>query len=395
MAATAPFIVPPLKDLCVKEVAANFEASPNFGPLPDKYVKKVVDILPIDLPLELAGSTIADEDYWRRRCCSRWSNLEVTAHASSWKQLYFERNLEDVLEQYDPAVNALEDMRRLMMYSRRFAQTIRLRQLPSHLDLAIMFDAMINSPSSLAVQYSLKNVGMEYDRSLFGMKLADCRALAKCLEKTETLTYLDLSNNGLDDDKVRMLASGLVENVSITHLNLAHNKIADRGVRALAKLLDAKSVIGILELQDNHVHTEGAKALARSLKSNVALLSLNLRLNRMGDDGVRVVADSLRASRSIQRLNVSSNSAGPEAAQSLAALVRVSPTITELDASVNPSFGQEGVAALRRAVEQNMSLVRVDVRQCGGSADEELAIAENLRARQERRDRAKALDRGQ
>jgi len=26
---------------------------------------------------------------------------------------------------------------------------------------------------------------MEYDRSLFGMKLADCRCLAKCLEKTE------------------------------------------------------------------------------------------------------------------------------------------------------------------------------------------------------------------
>lgn len=35
----------------------------------------------------------------------------------------------------------------------------------------------------------------------------------------------DLSNNGLDDDKVRMLASGLVENLSVTHLNLSHNKV--------------------------------------------------------------------------------------------------------------------------------------------------------------------------
>lgn len=42
-----------------------------------------------------------------------------------------------------------------------------------------------SSPSGLSVHYSLKNVGMEYDRSLFGMKLADCRSLAKCLEKTE------------------------------------------------------------------------------------------------------------------------------------------------------------------------------------------------------------------
>ncbi len=93
----------------------------------------------------------------------------------------------------------------------------------------------------------------------------------------QTLTYLDLSNNGLDDDKVRMLASGLVENVSITHLNLAHNKIADRGVRALAKLLDSKSVISLLELQDNQIHAEGAKSLARALKTNEALISVNLR----------------------------------------------------------------------------------------------------------------------
>ena len=65
-----------------------------------------------------------------------------------------------------------------------------------------------SSPSSLAVHYTLPNVGMEYDRSLFGMKLADCRALAKALETNETLTYLDLSNNALDDDKVGSRGGG-------------------------------------------------------------------------------------------------------------------------------------------------------------------------------------------
>ena len=61
---------------------------------------------------------------------------------------------------------------------------------------------MCSSPSGLSVHYNLQNVGMEYDRTLFGMKLADCRNLAKALESNETLTYLDVSNNGLDDDKV-------------------------------------------------------------------------------------------------------------------------------------------------------------------------------------------------
>lgn len=44
------------QDLCVTVVAGNFEANPSFGPLPDKTLKKVVDILPIDLPIELAGT---------------------------------------------------------------------------------------------------------------------------------------------------------------------------------------------------------------------------------------------------------------------------------------------------------------------------------------------------
>lgn len=61
-----------------------------------------------------------------------------------------------------------------------------------------------STPTALSVTYNLKDVGMDYDRSLFGMKLSDCRNLAKALESTETLTYLNLSNNSLDDDKVGM-----------------------------------------------------------------------------------------------------------------------------------------------------------------------------------------------
>lgn len=52
----APNLITPLRDICVKVVAANFEGCPTFGPLPDKYVKRIIDILPLDLPLELVGS---------------------------------------------------------------------------------------------------------------------------------------------------------------------------------------------------------------------------------------------------------------------------------------------------------------------------------------------------
>nr|A8HMZ4.1 RecName: Full=Dynein regulatory complex subunit 5; AltName: Full=Flagellar-associated protein 155 [Chlamydomonas reinhardtii] len=386
----APNLITPLRDICVKVVAANFEGCPTFGPLPDKYVKRIIDILPLDLPLELVGSLIADEDYWRRRSQARWKNCEVAAHGYSWKQLFFERNLMEFLEQYDPAVTDLSSLKRLLTYSRRFVQTVHIRQLPSHLDLQILFECMVNTPSSLALSYNLKEVGMDYDRSLFGMKLSDCRALAKALEHTETLTHLDLSNNSLDDDKVRMLASGLVENLSITHLNLSHNKIADRGVRALAKLLDGHSVISLLELHDNQIHTEGAESLARAFKSNQCLLSVNLRLNRMGDEGCKAVVESVRGSPTLQRLNISANAAGPGTAAAVVALLRLNNTLTELDVSCN-QFGEDACGNVRRALEQNGSVRLMDVRMTGINPDDEMAIAENLRARQERVDKARVL----
>ncbi|MEW5310530.1 MAG: hypothetical protein WDW38_002319 [Sanguina aurantia] len=384
----APILVIPLQELCIKVVAANFEESPSFGLLPDALMRKVIHILPLDLPLELAGALIHDEKYWKRRGCARWKNCEVFAHGNSWKQLYFERNLQDVLEMFDMNYSDLNELKRLLTYSRRFVQSLGLRQLPSHLDLQLLFDCMINSPSALSLTYNLKNVGMDYDRSLFGMKLSDCRSLAKSLEHSETLTYLDLSNNGLDDDKVRMLASGLVENLSVTHLNLSHNKIG--GVRALAKLLDSRSVVSVLELQDNQIHVEGAKSLARAFKGNQCLVSANLRLNRMGDDGCRAILDALKSHSTLERLNISANASGTGTSASIVALLRLNPVVTQLDVSVNP-FGEAGVRDIRKALEQNTVMQAMDVRCCGGDPDDELSVMENLKARQERRDKSKTL----
>lgn len=76
---------------------------------------------------------------------------------------------------FDPATGDLANLRRLMAFSRRFVQCLRVQQLPSHLDLQLLFDSMQHSPSSLSISYSLKSVGMDYDRTMFGMTLTDCR----------------------------------------------------------------------------------------------------------------------------------------------------------------------------------------------------------------------------
>jgi len=370
--------VTPLKELCIEVVAANFAERPEFGELPPLYVKRVVDLLDLQLDLELVGTLIDDESYWKRRSCIRWKNCDIKNHGRSWKQLYFEKNLEAAIERFDPATSDPNELKRLLAFSKRFVRSLSVIQLPSHINLQLLFDTTASCLTSLTLTYGMKNVGMDYDRSLFGMKLSDCRSLAKSIERTETLTYLDLSGNLLDDDKVRMVASGMVDNLSVTHLNLSHNKIADRGVRALAKLLDNRSVIAFMDLTDNQVHTEGGRALARALRGNHSLVDLSLRLNRLGDEGGKAICDVLRHNSTMQKLNLSANALGQATANSLGNLLATNKALLQVDVSSN-QFNLEGGKTIRDAIEENSVTRMLDVRMCQMGEDVEAAIAESTK----------------
>jgi hypothetical protein len=42
------------------------------------------------------------------------------------------------------------------------------------------------------LSYGAATAGLDYDRSLFGAQLGDCRGLARALAHTEALVHLDL-----------------------------------------------------------------------------------------------------------------------------------------------------------------------------------------------------------
>ncbi len=70
-----------------------------------------------------------------------------------------------------------------------------------------------------------QDLQMGYDRALFGLPAALCRAVSQCLGKLHALTYLDLSMNLLDDAKVDMLTEGLNKTTAISSLVLHSNKV--------------------------------------------------------------------------------------------------------------------------------------------------------------------------
>ncbi|GAQ81487.1 hypothetical protein KFL_000810280 [Klebsormidium nitens] len=379
-----PFIVPQLTELCVNTISASFEQRPTFGKMPDKFVKAVTKRVALDLPLEVAGQLIEDEDYWRRRTALRWRNCDVSVLGKTWKQLYMERNLEAALESYDPAVTELESLRQLVAFAAPFVQQLVIKQLPSHLDLGILFEGFLgNVLQSLSVSYGLRNVGMDYTSDLFGMKLADCRALAAALPRARALTALALANDVLDDDKVKALAAGLADNRTVTKLDLSHNKIGDRGARALAKALDEKSVLTTLNLCDNKVGAEGGKALARVLQTSPSLTSLNLRLNSLGDEGGAHIGQALAENSTLKALHLGSNFLGRGAIAAIADALQTNKALplASLDVTCNPDIGVEGGQLLREALEQATSVKECDVRLSNMGEDTEAAIAAYVESR--------------
>jgi len=308
--------VPSLRDAAMHCVLVHFEASPRLAGLSAADVDAICSRLPLDLDLELAGQRVHSELYWRRRALARWRHPAVEAHGGSWKRLWFELNLQDALEAFDPAASSLDELRRLATFSARWVRSLTLRQLPSRLDLAALLDCLGHDLASLSVRWGMGQVGMDYAPALFGARLHDVRCLARALERTRGLCRLDLRGAGLDCDRTRLLCGGLADCATVTHLDLSANRVGDRGCRAVARVLGAAGAGGgsgggpclvALSLADNAIHCEGARALARAVASAPALERLDVSQNLVGDDGaVALLAHAAGASR-LRVLRLGSN----------------------------------------------------------------------------------------
>ncbi|CAM9783753.1 unnamed protein product, partial [Choristocarpus tenellus] len=159
----------------------------------------------------------------------------------------------------------------------------------------------------LDLTYGVHEIGMKYERMLFGMKISDASCLAKTIQQSTHLTSLVLQSNLIDDDLMRMLMTGLIRNDTITFLDVSHNKITNHGARLLSKLLGERSVLVSLNMADNQastVHAEGGRYLGRALRTNKSLVDLNLRLNRLTDEGGRMLMEGMRENTTLTRLNL-------------------------------------------------------------------------------------------
>lgn len=72
--------------------------------LPPKFKTQLLKSLDINIPISITAPLIDDEGYWQKCCKAReaWQPCRVADYGRSWKRLFLERNLEDMLETCKP-----------------------------------------------------------------------------------------------------------------------------------------------------------------------------------------------------------------------------------------------------------------------------------------------------
>jgi len=94
--------VPPLTALALDAVVEGFAVRPSLVGVPPRYMPAIGAKLPLDLDICLTAPNVEDEAYWRRVCLEgrRWTKCEIAEHGGSWKQLFLERALAELLEAF-------------------------------------------------------------------------------------------------------------------------------------------------------------------------------------------------------------------------------------------------------------------------------------------------------
>lgn len=350
-----------LVEMAIKVVAANFKRYPELEGVNDVQVQQeIVKLADRTLPVTTTGRNVEFEFYWEDKCKHQLKNCRKEDHGLSYKQAFIERHIQKLLEEHK-AEAGVEELKKDLWAARYEVFCLNISQMTSHLDTSVVFRHLPNL-SYLTLTYGAKHVGMEYERPLFGMKMSDAKIFAECIRSTQSLIYLSLPGNLIDDDLISILIKGLMLNKTISQIDLSHNKISNSGARKLAKYLLASKILTHLNLSDNSIHYEGSRYIAQALKVNKSLKHLNLKLNRIDDKGGAKLCTDLQNNHSqLESLSLSSNSLGHMFCESLSEFLKLNRTIKKLDISCN-FIEDSNASTLKDSLESNTNIIDVDVR---------------------------------
>ncbi|XP_072163014.1 dynein regulatory complex subunit 5-like [Diadema setosum] len=401
--------VPLLTELCVNHIVSNFAEHPKLDELLPKYKAKVLEKISVDLPLKVVAHLVSDEGYWERRCKAGKEVCDVSKFGNSWKRMFFETHLENIIEHFVPETSDMAVLENTLPLCAPYVKRLIIKQLlppvkeeptkimddvsdagsDAGLDGPIMdhfeFSTTLDKLPHLeefSVTYGVRDCGMNFEWNLFQFTARDCMLLSKCIKRCSHLKKFQLHRSKVDDDKARVLIAHILDHPGLEELDLSHNIIGDHGARAIGKFLNGHCKLTRLDLSNNRVRSAGAAAIGHALGKNKTLKELDLRLNRMGDEGGQALCRALMKNATLETINMGSNELSEPTAAALAQVLIHNSTLVNINVSCN-RLGQDGGKQVQEGMEENPMVRELDLRLTEVGQESEYCINQILKKNQE------------
>ncbi|CAH0366250.1 unnamed protein product [Pelagomonas calceolata] len=214
------------------------------------------------------------------------------------------RELQKVLDkEFSENLEKLKAEKRAALQRNRMKAKLQKKRLQLEKQLREEQDAIHDSLDAKAWLNTIKN-NQTRDACRIECDSIVCRALAKALWSSSSITCLDLSRNGLSDFAGAQLGRMLKRNTSIGTLDVSENRFGPRCCRSVGDALTVNTTLRALNMETNPLTNEstdqtGVVALAKALGSNTTLTRLNMWRCDLGTAAGAAIADALVANETL------------------------------------------------------------------------------------------------
>ena len=137
--------------------------------------------------------------------------------------------------------------------------------------------------------------------------LALCKYMSSRSQSGSPELTLDLIQNSIDSESLRLFISTVAFSNILTHLDISLNHLSIEELELLSVALSANSSLKTLGMDNCLIDGEGAELLSTGLEENRTLLGLDLRRNPINMNGAAALASMLTVNTSLQILYLSHN----------------------------------------------------------------------------------------
>lgn len=185
-----------------------------------------------------------------------------------------------------------------------------LQLLPVQVKHLSMKNVGISGGGSSAILngISLRNLSeLNFSENRIGTK-GTLKIFTSLQDPHVNLKTLDLGNNQLGDQAVKLLIQCLLNRCTLEHLDLRRNQIF-HAAKAVGELLRITTPLKSLNLSWNNIRGEPAQYLAKCMMENITLTHLDLSDNTLGNNGNAdaELGACLATNKSLRHLDVSNN----------------------------------------------------------------------------------------